>query len=79
MGGTKHEEHASASSPFTLIAVLTPAREAERRQQQGIELLDRREPAVWCCDAGRRRRFRFSEIVGRDSRRRWSLGSDRRC
>ena len=32
-----------------------------------------------CCDAGRRRRFRFSEIVGRDSGRRWSLGGDRRC
>ena len=45
----------------------------------GIELLDLRGPAVWCCDAGRRRRFRFSEIVGRDSRRRWSLGGDRRC
>ena len=45
----------------------------------GIELLDLRGPAGWCCDAGRRRRFRFSEIVGRDSRRRWSLGGDRRC
>ena len=29
-----------------------------------IELLDLREPAVWCCAAGRRRGFRFSGIVG---------------
>ena len=65
-------------TPFTLIAVLTRAR-GRAAAITGIELLDLRALAVWCCDAGRRRRFRFSGIVGRDSRRRWSLGSDRRC
>jgi hypothetical protein len=60
-------------TPFTLIAVLTRAR-GRAAAITGIELLDLREPAVWCFGAGQRRRFRFSEIVGRDSRRRWSLG-----
>ncbi len=43
-------------APFTLIVALT--RRARRAAATtGIDLLDRLEPAVWCCDAGR---LRFS-------------------
>ena len=45
-------------APFILIAVVTRAREGERRIT-AIDLLDLLEPAVWCCAAGRRRRFPF--------------------
>ena len=56
IGSTREGRAADLVAPWLV-------RGLKSRDDFELEVLDLREPVVWCCDAGRGRRFRFSEIV----------------